>query len=49
MYPKYITLIWENINDYVVKYTEEPILSCEHYITDVHLRKLTQMLKFTVK
>ena len=45
MYPKYITLVWENIKDYNVYYTENPVLSCEYYITEVHLRKINTDVK----
>tara|TARA_Y200000002_G_scaffold366321_1_gene357159 strand:+ start:813 stop:1724 length:912 start_codon:yes stop_codon:yes gene_type:complete len=45
MYPKYITLLWENIRNYSVKYTEKPILSCQYYITEVHLRKINTNVK----
>lgn len=45
MYPKYITLVWENIRNYSVKYTDKPILTCQYYITEVHLRKINTNVK----
>lgn len=45
MYPKYITLVWENIKDYHVYYTKYPVLSCEYYINDIHLRKINADVK----